>query len=575
VFGRPGFTKLHTRHYYYAPRAKLIQELIAALEAFQQRGLGSGVLLSGPNGVGKSAIGLQAFECCMVLGHLAVYIPDAKTWVKEAALGAGDEYLLEQFFWQNVDKIASTPKLCSIFRDRLRGAPVKAGMMKELRGFLYAGAGPWPAIAIIVDEVQNITNEVAKLKEPAATYFANSWSTWNTDNYCFVRMDIASSHGKRELKLPSGDFDRLRFVAPWPLDVALAALSDPQSPAYVAQAASHARILHVAGGVIRRLLECQKALPAGIVTYKSLAAMEHHVRSAMADDCEHWVRKQLSPAERLEVARHLLSLIRGQVSWQEVKGAYDYGLVARDEFGVNAIPVSPVAASVIHRELSKVLREAPPETSSLSSIERGIELERQMRIRFDPIDRLMKTMRFDGSEGPAIHVRADYVEFFHQLDQTQTPSSNSVCFVPIQEKFACDAIIVPGVDQSHGLAGLAGESGSSDAAVGSISAPASSVPALKSLQVWEFSVTDPRAVKRVSKVTSWFEPSGCITALKQLHPSRPITIVMCWPDVIRNSNHAYHDLENLARKAGVSIVVVDNSVLESMGVMMSKPAAQF
>jgi hypothetical protein len=60
-----------------------------------------------------------------------------------------------------------------------------------------------------------------------------------------------------------------------------------------------------------------------------------------------------------------------------------------------------------------------------------------------------------------------------------------------------------------------------------------------------------------------------------LHPSRPITIVMCWPDVIRNSNHAYHDLENLARKAGVSIVVVDNTVLESMGVMMSKPAAQF
>ena len=591
------------RRFYYPPRAALVEELLAGINSSRSERLNFGVLLSGPNGVGKSGIGLTAFECCLALGNLVVYIPHSSAWVSAAMKGHGDEYFLEQFFLQNAHKIAANQQLRTVFRERLRGLPVSAGMMNELRAAMSALGSSQSIVTVIVDDYQVITNIIAMYNDSsasstqraAASYFHIEWSSWNGINKRFVRMDIASSHGTRELKMPSGDEHRLRFVGPWPLDIALSVLSHPKSPLHVHQSAAHSRILHVAGGVMRRLMQCQVFLSstkrsASLTTFqKALAAMEHAVRNHMKDDCQNWFQKQLNQKQRIQVALQLEPLIRGQVPWEQVKGAYDYGLVARDEATLRAVPVSAIAVSVLHQELSTELCNLPmpPHFSAMSSSERGFELERRVRYRFDSWNGSIKTVRLSGEAGPALAVCVNHVMFFRELGETVFPSALSVYYSPISETHPFDAMIVPG-DPAQGIVGSATVSEStqefseSDMSASSprlaLRQPAHLDRELAPLQVWEMSVTHPRESNRVGKILKWFHSeSGCISKLKKLHPNRRIVIVLCWPEVLQGSTraNAYHRLEAEAAEAGVSLLVVDNTALEEMGIALSKPVSQY
>jgi hypothetical protein len=452
-----------------------------------------------------------------------------------------------------------------------------------LREFLSSVGPPYTSVAVIVDEVHHITNIMAPMndhsKDPstAAAYFFYGWSNWNSLNSCFMRMDIACSHGTRGLKMSSGDTHRLRFVGPWPLDVARAALSNSESPAYVAKPGAHDRIIHIAGGVIRRILLCKEFLGSvhGHLTNKTLALMEEASRDIMVDECSSWVQKQLTPDQQRKVALHLVPLLRGKVSWKDLKGAYDYGLVARAESGGNAVPVSPVAASVIHQELSKVWRKGMPESAALSS-ERGFAFERQMCTLFDPCFINFKTMHLDSTIGESIIVKVDYAKFFNNLKETVSPSLNSVMFVPLVENFRCDAIIIPGHDATGSFADALATPEQEFSSVEASSLQSSqSVEKLEPIQVWEFSVIDPRDSGRVDKVLGWFQAGDLIATLKKLHPTRDITIVLAWPGHMRNSGPVVSpQLVEKADSLGIRILVVDHTELSKCGVALSKPATE-
>jgi hypothetical protein len=534
------------------------------MKDYQERRRSSGVLLTGPNGVGKSAVGLHSFLCCQALGHFAVYIPDSKPWVAEARHGRGDEYLLEQFFLQNVHGIACTPSLHSIFRDRFRGVPVNVSMMHQLRYLLAQFTAPRIAVAVIGDEMQNGTNAAALMNLAAvppveASYFHEGWSSWVTSNSCFVRMDIASSHGLRELNLSVGNFDRLRFVRPWPLEIARLALTHSQSPAFVERTKAHDRIIHIAGGVIRKLMLCHKMLPDGAVTKASLLQMELGMRGAMKSDCVHWLKKLLSEAERREVARKIMPLLQGNVSWDMAKGAYDHGLVALTSSDVFVQPISPVAGSVLHQQLLTVLRGM--ERVSLSSIDqgpqRGYELERQMQMRLVPCAKSIGTKHLQIADGPgsAAHLRVDHMLLFHEPKDTVLSESLSTLYVPDRSNYACDGIIVPAVRTSN-VDGAESE------------ASASAVErALDPVLVLEHSVTDPRDSERVEKIEKWFSPGALIDKVKAAHPGRPITILLCWPALLEKSDHTKHaQLDVLAKTASVELFVVDSDGLSMLGI---------
>ena len=550
-------------HFYHAPHAKLIEELLTAIKASQ---VCSGVVLSGPKGVGKTAIGLQAFLCCQALGHLAVYISDSQSWIKEAELGRGDEYLLEEFFRQNVDRIASMPALRTIFLDRLRGVPVHAAMIDQLLDFMAAGPRPRPAIALIVDNVQHISNAIARMNEPTVTvqertggaYFHTSWTSWNTPNGGrFIRMDIGSPHGMCEFRLSDGNRHRARFVCPWPLETARVALAHPQSPAFVERTEAHDRIIHIAGGVVRKLMQCLAVLPAGRVTEEILDDMEHHMRAAMSSDCAVWLSKNLSGADRRTVARQIIPLLQGEVWWFEVVGAYDCGLVALTSSNAFVRPISPVAGSVLHQQLSSVLLSLKQVSLSDKrySFERDSELERQLHtcLTSNRVSVGTKCLNVDDGPGSAINVHVDYALLFHEPKDTAWSKLRSILYIPDRPKYPCDAIIVPAAKSADCDNTLEASSSNSK----QVSEP---------VLVWECSETDPRDPMRVDKIRKWFVRGALIDALQVAHPGRRITILICWPEKLAKSGYEKCAiLDDLAKRAGVDLFVVDSDGLSTLG----------
>lgn len=151
-----------------------------------------------------------------------------------ALAGAGDTFFLELLLRQNADLIAAHPMLRKVLAPALcaRDPPptckhsmlctcaLTSSLKMELVRVLSIAGNT--SIGVIVDEAKHITQAVVDGRLPGASatersvaaYFA-SWHSWDNENSVFVRMDIASSGGERELRMPSGESHRLRHVKPW------------------------------------------------------------------------------------------------------------------------------------------------------------------------------------------------------------------------------------------------------------------------------------------------------------------------------------------------------------------------
>ena len=119
-----------------------------------------GILLSGPNGVGKSAVGVLTFLTCFARGLPVVYIPSARRWVNAAMYGNGHAYFLECFMAQNADLVAANPILSEALFSALQDGPLDSAMMTALQAALKIPG--CPRIGVIVDEVQTITDLIAR-----------------------------------------------------------------------------------------------------------------------------------------------------------------------------------------------------------------------------------------------------------------------------------------------------------------------------------------------------------------------------------------------------------------------------
>lgn len=143
---------------------------------------GSGVLLSGPNGVGKSGVGFLSYLLCAARRLPVVYLSRTETWVHAAQRGEGDGHLLSEFWEQNADLIAASEPLRAVFAAALRdeAGAFTSHVMDALR---RTARRHQLGIGIILDEVQHITAAVLNLNAPAVTqgeraagsYFRHNW----------------------------------------------------------------------------------------------------------------------------------------------------------------------------------------------------------------------------------------------------------------------------------------------------------------------------------------------------------------------------------------------------------------
>ena len=544
-----------------------------------------GVLLSGPNGTGKSAIGMETALTCFARGMVSIYISTASEWVEAARKGNGDGFLLECLLRQNADLIAAQPALRKALAPALVVEPdavgafdahASNGIIKVLCSALTANRSV--KVGLIVDEVQNITAAISSGKlELASTaprvgadYF-QQWFNWDNRNRVFVRMDIASSHGLRDLRLPSGEQHRLRIIMPWSTDVITAATTAMRSPFAFSKdhESARQRIVHYAGGIPRSLLQGKRILDEALAAGKDLEVATSNAENAIMQEmrltCARWFSDLGSPERQKEAAKLILRLVRGEVEWDAVKGLYDSGIVARydsDQFNVKS--VSNAAASVVMSQLATYYRkgEFTPLHQVAVGAPRGYELETQVLILLaDGANTRLPTVNVMGDDSEStVPVDVAMPISFGEASELVAHPSNARLYVPTSSQFACDAITVP-------------PTSANDSA---------------SIVLWETSVTSPYDSARVAKIRKWFRtvgtlsdkknkvlPAGIVTLLQKAHPTRSIVCALCFPENLMGttgSKLAYKELLQDAVAASsedskVRVAVVDITGLQKLGVL--------
>ncbi len=332
--------------------------------------------------------------------------------------------------------------------------------------------------------------------------------------------------GLRELTLPSGEKPRLRHVLPWPKPLVMDFLSHKDSPGFVADAAARKRLHYICGGIVRSLLEARRCLQTYGSSPAGLDKVEDEMRAEMRRSCDKWLKEVGPQADTAAAA--IADLVNGAAPWEDLKPAYDQGLVALHLQSRMAVPVSSVAASVLHQGLAAhIRRDLVPLESVPAGKQRGNAFEAQLHALLDGCNfRSLKTRTVDGSApSHAVTLRTDHSLPFLTAPQTRSAATKYLLYLPKSETYPCDAIIVPPVDDP-------------------------SVPVI----LLEFSVTRPTSNKRLNKLLGWFRPAptpktakraskptdpaarkrapeefgGFIDAVKKAHPHRRVEVVVCW-----------------------------------------------
>ena len=473
-----------------------------------------GVHLSGPNGVGKSAIALLAYLLCAARGLPAVYIARAESWVDAARTeGGGHAYFLDAFWRQNADLIIERPVLRSVFAAALQdgAAPFSQDEVKALRAAVRSGTVP--GLAVITDEVQHATKAVQVSEKSNASsediragrYFATNWYDWVNDNAVFQRMSVASAHAHRDTKLPDGEAHRLRFIEP--LDPADRAVLQeaPHSPAYIYDRAARERAVYIGGNILRKVITAARLLPPDCEpTTRDLSEQWTAMWDDMLADSMSWLCS-VPKSERTDIARAAMDVVTGKVAWSRAEQLYDAGVVFRTAQSALVQPVSAVACAVILRVMASHAREsATPLSSITNGSERGYELERQLLGRVDGFnyDNGVPAKLLDGAPAPAVDLRCSYALPFSRVADL-VARDVPVLYRPTTRIFACDGVLMPAATDVDGK-----------------------------ILLIECSTSDPLDSKRVRKVHNWFRPSGIVAQMRALRPGLSVCVVLAYDGLL-------------------------------------------
>jgi hypothetical protein len=469
-----------------------------------------GVHLSGPNGVGKSAIALLAYLVLAAREIPVVYLSNAATWVHKARdAGGGDTYFLDAFWRQNADIIVDTPALRKIFAAALLGkpAPQPAATMEALR--TAVGTPALPAAAVIMDEVQHITKAVKASEEPAAPasaveaggYFATNWYDWANDNAVFQRMSVASAHALRDTKLCDGEAHRLRIIEPLDPADREALQTAPESPAYLKDFAARERAVFIGGNVLRKFIAAAGLLPRHRKPTAADFSMQWaEMFSNMVADCRAWLNS-VPESERAEAARSAMGVIKGEFLWSRTSGLYDAGIVYRTTDSPVVRPVSAAACAAILRVTAEYTRSSKLRLADIKDgSQRGKELERQVLARlegFNGSDRVPAKL-LNGSPTSGLDLRSEFSLPFDKLSELEVHDV-PVLYLPTDTNYPCDAILMPAAQGGTGTVSFI-----------------------------EISIRDPLEAERVDKVHGYVTPRGVVTQLLKQHPGLTPTVVLIY-----------------------------------------------
>jgi hypothetical protein len=469
-----------------------------------------GVHLSGPTGVGKSAIALLAYLVLAAREIPVVYLQSTATWVDAARVaGGGHSYFLGAFWRQNADIIVDRPALRKIFAAALLGkpAPHPSVTMEALRRAV--GTPALPAAAVIMDEVEHITKEVKASEKPAAPacalkaggYFATNWFDGTHDNAAFQRMFVASSHALRDTKLPDGEAHCLRFIEPLDPADREALQKAPESPAYLKDYAARERAVFIGGNVLRKFIAAGGLLPRHRKPTAADFSMQWaEMFSNMVADCRAWLNS-VPASERTEAARSAMGVIKGEILSSRTSGLYDAGIVYRTTDSPVVRPVSAAACAAILRATAEYTRSSKLRLADIKDgSQRGKELERQVLARLDGFNLSdhVPAKLLNGSPTSGLDLRSEFSLPFDKLSELEVHDV-PVLYLPTDTNYPCDAILMPAAQGGTGTVSFI-----------------------------EISIRDPLEAERVDKVHGYVTPRGVVTLLLKQHPGLTPTVVLIY-----------------------------------------------
>jgi hypothetical protein len=304
----------------------------------------------------------------------------------------------------------------------------------------------------------------------------------------------------------------------------------------------------IAGGVLRRLV-AGADLARGERDSKGLRErIWDALWAPMAEDCSRWLAAIPSVGDRAAAAASAFDYLRGErwLTLSRVKPLYDAGLITRTE-SWRFVPVSPVTAAVILQTVAAEVRGKGVRLGSLQAgIVRAYELARQLRAAVNPCATTVAANLLDGTPTASLQLRADYALPFKVLHEV-LPRDEPVAYVPLNPNFACDAIMMPAVDD--------------------VASP---------IILLEPSATNPLDSDRVKKVLKWFEPDGVVATLRAANPKRQVVCALVWDQALSaralSENAAALERSGTGRfadgsAAADSIVVIDLEGIVQLGIV--------
>lgn len=364
----------------------------------------------------------------------------------------------------------------------------------------------------------------------------------------------AAATGVRELKLPSGESKRLRYLGPWD-EADVFALMGSKDGWYVPpHAQKHA--YYCSGGILcwQHIISEAKRLKSAdgseAITAtrakEDLKWIEKVIRAKLRSSCEFFLNK-IGPSVSSAMFEKFQSLTVGTATAADFKPLYDEGVVSRvaSNFGWHYLLevkiVSLLATEVLFQSLLpySVKRNAPKTDFSTPGAW-GAELQVRVSRALVPLNVLQQTKSLDGSPAATkLRIHTDFPSTFDDELETASAPLHSVIYFPKKNEAPADALIVPIADDGD------------------------------SVMIVEISTTDPRDPTRVKKCLKWFEKDKLVDKVVLAHPGRSIVILLCWDGLLTPSvQWEYEELEEAAKKRGIRIFVIDSIHLRGLGVCL-------
>jgi hypothetical protein len=450
-------------------RMTLINEFVESMEV----GEGPppreyGVLLSGSEGAGKSAICFLTFLVCFARGLPVTYIPAADIWVSggETEMEA-QAFFMREFFRHNadlmVDACSPSSELRPYFEDQLSDTPIRPNSYTDFASDLSDGKISFPC-GFIVDRVQTMTEAAERIEYlpvPGKTYymeghsiyedhFLQDFTVWSGPSRAFCSQLTGTVYAQRELDLRMKSEDhRLRLVHPMQPDDVKVLLNCEESPFFASKtlAASSDRIIELTGCMPRSIDNLAMMAREADDIHDSAAIdrkleqfewSEVHKRDEIAT--ERWWQ-HIPDESRDAAAEQILRILKREEPFShDIRSLYDYGIVHRTASIGIVYPISRPVETALHLIYGRHME------SRAIRISDDYTFKKQVRVAIHrknggPIEGY--SFRYPRRPALCTSCVADMVYYFNDVSEIKPHPRCDILWINMDDNFICDGIVVP------------------------------------------------------------------------------------------------------------------------------------